>query len=328
MASPTDDTLSFSSNDDEFTESSAAMSSINTPSSSSNDDELTESLVAMSLADTVSSSSNDDEPTESPPAMLPIPRCLRRPTTTEGRCAGVIIPRPTTLLPRSIPVSYAFLLFTTRMAMCERVEHRNLQISVRNMEFLFHSWSTNPVATYLMTNGPFPIDHIRAVYESFGRTLPPQLNNIPDSARSEDNIATIRDAMTYEAIRIAADVTAVLDALTYDIGLRFIAEAVRTLPPSNEIASYAEILAHFQDATQRQADSETSLRIENDFIRAYNRPVMISTTSADIVEQRTQSTTDQPATAQNSNTDDTTSTNDTPYNRGDVSRSGHLEGNV
>ncbi|KAJ5427467.1 Maltose/galactoside acetyltransferase [Penicillium cf. griseofulvum] len=287
MASPTDDTLSFSSNDDEFTESSAAMSSINTPSSSSNDDELTESLVAMSLADTVSSSSNDDEPTESPPAMLPIPRCLRRPTTTEGAA-----------------------------------------LAVRNMEFLFHSWSTNPVATYLMTNGPFPIDHIRAVYESFGRTLPPQLNNIPDSARSEDNIATIRDAMTYEAIRIAADVTAVLDALTYDIGLRFIAEAVRTLPPSNEIASYAEILAHFQDATQRQADSETSLRIENDFIRAYNRPVMISTTSADIVEQRTQSTTDQPATAQNSNTDDTTSTNDTPYNRGDVSRSGHLEGNV
>ncbi|KAJ5371568.1 Maltose/galactoside acetyltransferase [Penicillium concentricum] len=236
-----------------------------------------------------SSSSNDDStmppsPPPSPPSMLRIPLALRRtttqqPTSTETS-AGGIIPRPMSQLPAMIPVSPAYMLFATRMAMFERVEHRNLAISARNMELLFHTWSTNPVATYLMTNGPFPVDHIRALYQTFGRTLPPSFNSVPDEARSEEDIVTMRDALTYEAVRTEADITAVLDALTYDIGLRFIAEAVRTAPVSNEIAVYAEILTHFQHATQRQADRESWQRIYNDFMRVYNRPLMVDNTPA------------------------------------------------
>ncbi|KAJ5817440.1 Maltose/galactoside acetyltransferase [Penicillium robsamsonii] len=95
-----------------------------------------------------------------------------------------------------------------------------------------------------MTNGPFSADRSHALYQSFGRTLPPSLNSVPDEVRSEGDIPTIRDVLSYEAVRTEADIAAVLDALTYDIGLRFLAEAVRKAPASDEIAVYAEVLTH------------------------------------------------------------------------------------
>ncbi|KAJ5521135.1 Maltose/galactoside acetyltransferase [Penicillium fimorum] len=246
--------------------------------------------------------------------MLRIPLALRRTgtqrPTADETSGGAIIPRPMSQVPSMIPVS---LLFATRMAMLERVEHRNLSNSARNMELLFHSWSTNPVATYLMINGPFTVDRIRPLFQSFGRTVPPALNSVPDEARSEDDIATMRDALTYEAVRTEADITAVLDALTYDIGLRFLAEAVRTAPASYEIAVYAEILTHFWDRIQRQADRETWQRIYHDFTRAYNRSLMIDRTPAQTVQSSTRSTTNEPARVQSSNNrNDTFPANDVP----------------
>ncbi|KAJ5153590.1 Maltose/galactoside acetyltransferase [Penicillium coprophilum] len=269
----------------------------------------------MSLPDDPSSFLLDDDestmspsPPPSPPSILRIPLALRR-TRDEASASGVI-PGPINPLPRMIPVSIAYMLFATRMAMIESVEHRNLRISALNMELLFHSWSTNPVATYLMTNGPFPIDRIRTLYEAFGRTLSPALSSVPDEVRSDEDIATMRDTLIYEAVRTETDITAVLDALTYDIGLRFMAEAVRTAPQSEEIAVHNELLMHFRNSTQRQADSETWQRIYNDFMRAYNRPLRADTTAARTVQPRTQPTTDEPATAQNTNADDASAAND------------------